>query len=322
MNKLLTIAIPTFNRKDYLEIALKSIYCQIDERVEILVSDNCSEDGTQELIANKYAQIKYYRNERNIGMGNFKRCYDRAEGDFILLLGDDDLVVEGMLKRILEFLEINRDVKLVFLNHTFFRGEFDGNTENSFAPNENGNFVTTDKERFISIAQHQLTFISCMILSRKAYQSIENVEQYTKNWFLQTCVAFEVTKAVDSELGVISDVCIAQNTLDSNGELNMKTFVDVFIKTESAVFTDIGVKCGYPKNKMTKIYSDFACSNIPYYILACKARNAEWKKTFWDEGFPVLKNYPKAWVISILTALIPAWFAKIAYNLRHYVKRK
>lgn len=318
MNKILTIAIPTFNRKDYLVKALESIFCQIDERTEVLVSDNCSEDGTKELMESNYPNVTYYRNEKNVGMENFKRCYDRAKGKFILLLGDDDLVVNGALKIILDFLEENNDLKLLFLNHTFFKEEFNGNKDKPFASKKNGNFVTTDKDVFIDIVKHQLSFISCMILSNKAYRSIRNVNIYTKNWFLQTCVAFEITKDPNSKLGIISDVCIAQNT--PNSALNMSNYVDVFIVTESSVFTEIGVACGYRKSKMKKIYFDFACSNVPNYVLACKAKDVEWKESFWKKGYPVLKKSPKAWLTIFPAALIPTCIAKLAYKIKHRYK--
>ena len=44
---LLTIAIPTYNRANYLKRALQSIAEQYDSRLEILVSNNASEDTTR-----------------------------------------------------------------------------------------------------------------------------------------------------------------------------------------------------------------------------------------------------------------------------------
>lgn len=322
MSKLLTIAIPTYNRKKYLEKALKSIYSQFDERLEVLVSDNCSEDGTQEFVVANYPDVVYYRNEENVGMENFKRCYDRARGDFILLLGDDDIIVDGTIKIILDFLQNNKDLRLVFLNHTFFIDEFDGTIGRPFASIHNGNFVTTSKDMFINIARHQLTLISCMVLSREAYLRIEKPERYVKNWFLQTCVEFEATKEIDAKLGIISDICVAQNLPRRNVSANMDVYVDVFVLTEQKVFEEIGVNCGYKKKIMRKIYSDFICKNFPIYILSCKAKNISWKEPFWRKAYPALKKYPRVWVTIMPAALTPSWLAKMLYVVKHRIMRK
>lgn len=50
MEKILTIAIPTYNRANYLKRALKSIAKQYDDRLEIIVSDNASLDDTEEVV--------------------------------------------------------------------------------------------------------------------------------------------------------------------------------------------------------------------------------------------------------------------------------
>ncbi len=48
---LITIAIPTYNRANgYFKQTLESVLCQTYEYIEIIVSDNCSTDNTEELV--------------------------------------------------------------------------------------------------------------------------------------------------------------------------------------------------------------------------------------------------------------------------------
>lgn len=321
MDKLLTIAIPTWNRKAYIDLALKSIFSQYDERVEVIVSDNCSTDGTGDYVKEKYPLVTYYCNEENVGIENFKRCYDRATAKYVMLLGDDDIIVKGCLCYILKFLEENPELTLLFLNHTFFNEEFKGveQCKKNFFDISIGDFVTKDKVRFMNVARHQLTFISCFILAKSAYLGINSIEKYGRDYFLHTCIVFEATRSNNAELGVISRVCIAQN-LQRDKCTDMSVIVEVFGEDGSNVFCNVGVQCGYDKKQMKTIYSNFVCSSWSNIILSYKAKDFEWKEAFWSRGYPVIKRFPKAWITIIPVALTPAWVAKLARKLKRKIK--
>lgn len=97
-NYALTIAIPTYNRLEKLKICLKRLMEQKKiEQIEIIVSDNASSDGTGEYmteLVKKAENISYYRNTENVGPDkNFLNCFDKAMGEYVLLLGDDDFLL-------------------------------------------------------------------------------------------------------------------------------------------------------------------------------------------------------------------------------------
>lgn len=98
-NPILTFAIPTYNGAEYLAGAIESIikdvvFNNIDD-IEILISDNCSEDGTRE-IAEKYQAgypgvVRYIRNTENLGYDrNVDHAIRAAKGEYVWLIGDDD----------------------------------------------------------------------------------------------------------------------------------------------------------------------------------------------------------------------------------------
>ncbi len=92
---LVTIGICTYNRADsYLGAALQSAVDQTYPNLEIIVSDNCSMDHTEELVKEfDDPRIRYIRHAENIGLtNNFNACAEAARGDYFLLLCDDDLI--------------------------------------------------------------------------------------------------------------------------------------------------------------------------------------------------------------------------------------
>ena len=92
---LVTIAIPTYNRSDgYLREALQSALNQSYGNIEIIVSDNCSTDGTEKYISDIGSRIiRYYRQDTPLKPnGNFNFCLNNALGSYFLLLHDDDII--------------------------------------------------------------------------------------------------------------------------------------------------------------------------------------------------------------------------------------
>jgi glycosyltransferase involved in cell wall biosynthesis len=94
----LSFCIPTYNNVNELKSTVESILNQLEESdsVEIVISDNCSQDDT-EIVAlefcMRYPFISYVRNEKNIGVGrNIYNVLKSARGEFLWLLGDDKLL--------------------------------------------------------------------------------------------------------------------------------------------------------------------------------------------------------------------------------------
>jgi glycosyltransferase involved in cell wall biosynthesis len=121
----LSVCISTYNRADWLRVTLPLIAgetAQHDQRVELLVVDNASTDDT-ELVAKELAQqhsFSYHRNERNVGMlGNLGICAKCTSGDYIWILGDDDLVKPGTVSLILEAVAREPSIELFYLNYAY-----------------------------------------------------------------------------------------------------------------------------------------------------------------------------------------------------------
>lgn len=105
---MVEILIPTFNRVTHLVRNLEALDKQIGGagsccRFRILVSDNCSSDGTYEEVSRLASHLKVdvelFRQEANVGLErNAIFLLDRARADFVMYLGDDDYLPEGYLE--------------------------------------------------------------------------------------------------------------------------------------------------------------------------------------------------------------------------------
>ena len=123
LEPLLTIAIPTYNGSRTIRNMLDLLLPQCNAQVELLISDNCSTDNTEQIIneyKSKWTYIEYHRNETNIGPdANFLQCMQMARGCFTWLVSDDDIVMEGAVEKVLEYLSKHKDVGLVCDNKGF-----------------------------------------------------------------------------------------------------------------------------------------------------------------------------------------------------------
>jgi len=117
---LLSLCIPTYNRATYFQEALESGMRELAGLpaglVELLVCDNASTDDTPTLLAQaqaRHPELKVFRNAENLGFdGNYLRCVEEATGEFVWVMGDDDVWLPGSLTRMLRELDAGADACL------------------------------------------------------------------------------------------------------------------------------------------------------------------------------------------------------------------
>ena len=116
-----SVCIPTFNRAEMLREVIISVLTQSFQDFELIISDNASQDQTQEVMASmKDDRIRYIRNETNIGMiQNFNQCLARARGSYITIFHDDDLMLPDNLRLKVRALDQNSGVGLVHSKFDF-----------------------------------------------------------------------------------------------------------------------------------------------------------------------------------------------------------
>lgn len=107
-----TVAIVNWNSKEILRDCLNSLLKQTkDINYEIIISDNASTDGAQEMIEKEFPQVKLLKNEGNLGFAKANnRSIRIAKGKYVLLLNPDTIFIENSIKRIFDFMENNPEI--------------------------------------------------------------------------------------------------------------------------------------------------------------------------------------------------------------------
>ncbi len=89
-----SFGVPVFNGGPLLEWALGDLLAQDVADLEVVICDNASTDGTQELceaLARRDARVRYFRNPQNVGaLRNFLLALERARGEFFMWAAHDD----------------------------------------------------------------------------------------------------------------------------------------------------------------------------------------------------------------------------------------
>jgi len=105
-----SIVVPTRNRGALLAHALSSVEDQTDRDFELIVSDNCSTDGTAEVIAGveREQKVTVVRPPQALPMADhWNFALSHASGDWVLLLGDDDYFSRDLLSTLRSVIDKN-----------------------------------------------------------------------------------------------------------------------------------------------------------------------------------------------------------------------
>ena len=139
----LSICIPTYNRAELLLENLSVIVSQLDvslrSDVEIVLTDNASNDRTVEMIrtfiaAHPNHMVRLFLNDKNLGLDrNVARVIAEAEGEFCWLLGDDDFPTPGAIPFLMNRLRAAPDCSYFLLNYSRYDKILDKTTSQSMA---------------------------------------------------------------------------------------------------------------------------------------------------------------------------------------------
>jgi glycosyltransferase involved in cell wall biosynthesis len=198
-----TVAIPTFNGGQYLgqaiESALSNITDDLRGRVQVLVSDNCSSDTTS-AIAERYAAlypdiVLYTRHEKNIGFDrNVQSVFENAPGEYVYVLGDDDVLAAGALERVMRVLDEEGDLSVVLGRVDFLDitsgARIDGTTYLRDKRCEDG-------DTFFQETKWGTAVVSSLTIRRAAWLE-HDLEKYVGSQWIHTAAVMRILSRGDS----------------------------------------------------------------------------------------------------------------------------
>ena len=124
---LISICIPAFNRSALLPALLDSVLSQDFNDFDIVIAEDFSPE--RQTIAAKVAEyqqcfgekVKYHENPHTLGYdGNLRRLVEIAAGDYVLFMGNDDLLAAGALSAVAAAVSERQDVGVVLRSYSSF----------------------------------------------------------------------------------------------------------------------------------------------------------------------------------------------------------
>ncbi len=306
MNKkmILTIAIPTYNRCDLLCQSLDSVLEQIEDNIEILVSDNASTDDTQ-TIMKKYCEkynIRYFRNSENLGMDkNFLNCFQKANGEYIQFLSDDDILLPGALQKIIYLLKTEEPAYINLNSFTYSTKIFNPNERKAprIQLKESGDLITYDKNLIMEYIGVYVTYISATILKMSKFKQIKNPEQYFGTHFLHAHLVFRILSEENNKMIITKAPYLAAKNNNSGG-FNL---YDVWVKQYKKLLLQTGFQSGFQKSQMKKIFIDDMKGFIKDSILKYSVEDNHYEMNH-------------KWILFINTYMYPSlWFRVWPYAI-------
>ena len=113
----LSVVILNWNTRKLLKQCLKSLISNLKSQisnVEIIVVDNASHDGSQQMIRSEFPKVKIIQNENNLGYAKGNNVgIAVAVGKYVMLLNTDIIIKKGAVKKLVEFLDKNQEIAIV-----------------------------------------------------------------------------------------------------------------------------------------------------------------------------------------------------------------
>ena len=124
----ISVCIPAYNRPEQLGPLLTSIFEQGFDDFEIVVCEDGSparawiRDIVRSYDARHPGRTQYFENQTNLGYdGNIRELFHRAQGDYVFLMGNDDLMAEGALSKVASALDRYANVGVILRSYATFR---------------------------------------------------------------------------------------------------------------------------------------------------------------------------------------------------------
>jgi len=117
MEPKVSICIPIYNAEKFIHETIASVLSQTYQDFEIVITDNCSTDGSAAIIQSfNDPRIRYVKNDSNIGAeGNWNKVLTLANGSYVKLLCADDVIYPSCLEEQVAVLDNPQNANVVLV---------------------------------------------------------------------------------------------------------------------------------------------------------------------------------------------------------------
>lgn len=319
----LTIGIPTYNGAKYLAESIESAVSQLSEllqpRVEILVSDNASTDGTSEIVQRYVAMypdvMSYSRNEQNIGYDrNVDTLFKVAKGKYVWLLGDDDVLVSGALKRFFSVLSQQKNIAVFVLPTSFVNISTGNRSWNRQFPED---VVCVNGDDFLQKTLWATAALSSLCI-RKADWNAELLEQYFGSQWIHIGGIIEIMRHRNSAY-VFSEEMVVVRLENPRWEGHFGN--QLIVSMRYLAMLESTTSIGYSPDTFRCFLEARYADNL-MGILFTKPSHLKEKVEVAKKMMHFFKTKPGFWLIHLPILFIPNTISDPAIDLARRLKRK
>jgi len=116
-NSLVSVIIPTFNRKDMLVRCVDSVLASTYKNIEIIIADDASTDGTEGIVKSRYKKHKkvfYIKNNKELLLSaTINKALRVAKGEYIFILDDDNVIDKNCISELVSTFSKYKKVGIV-----------------------------------------------------------------------------------------------------------------------------------------------------------------------------------------------------------------
>ena len=293
-----------------MERIAEEIDCLSEEQrslVRVCVADNGSTDNTpivvsrhQERFGEKFEAV---RNSDNMGMDfNFTRCYELAKTPYVWVFGDDDVLLPGGLKKVLDVLS-NNEIDILYVNNYWFKNSY---MEKPRKKELHGTFTDHDSLTFTRRTNVMLTFLSGLIVRGGVGLNYRN--ELAGSTLVQLSWVFPLLRD-GKKFAVIEDWVVAAQGSNSGGYSLVKVFGENLQRISLAILKD--------KPELVRVIQNGAIINFfPAFILEFRRGATKFEDKEMVDGLrQAFANNWRYYVFLVPLLLLPMYFARIFNRL-------
>lgn len=310
-----SILLPTYNGSKYLRQTLDNLL--LEDFNELIIQDDCSTDSTIKLIRSYHDQrIKLDQNKTNLGYPkNLENARNRAKGDILYLMGQDDLIRPKTIVKIKNIFKKNPQVNAITRPYYWFE-------DNPSIPNR-AKPTTPNYQNIIINSHSRLSDILLVIdtldqLSGLAFRASKFTNTFHQDIFPAHIYPFlRILKT--SKVYFLADYCIAVRTESSQ----TRSHPEIYAKSPLKSWVEMIKTIFGPKSELgNKIINNFITKN---YVGLFQIKNYGTYGQFMRECFylvfyrPLNLLSPTFWLIFIILFFIPR---SITIKLVSFYKQK
>lgn len=308
----ISLCIPTYNRAALLAQALGAITAQADltaeqrRSVEIVVSDNCSPDDTSAVVACVLAgtemRVTLFRQPENRGGdANILSAMEMAQGEFVCLLSDDDILLPGALAKLFFLFALHPDADGICLNTKGFVADVSEETALKFRLAADMRY--SGRDVCLEFLGTEVTFLSALVFRRSRTRG-RTYESRIGTLLLQSYVYLDIL-AGDPVLVATVEPFLAVRGYNSGGF----NFFEVFV-TRFHALMEHALTLGFSPQVIRRVEAQHLHLYLTPYAIVLRVRESygTFQPDFADARRRLCRAYgasPFLWLVTLPALSVP-----------------